>query len=102
MGDFERFNSNISYLKTVSGREQPAIDLRLDLEFNRLLRRAIAKDRQTQFLIDGSQTLDVIGMLVRDQDGRQILRGSANAGQTLPYLPEAETCIDEDARFFGL
>jgi hypothetical protein len=46
--------------------------------------------------------MDVIGMLMSDEDARQVLRGPANGGKARANLAQAEARIDEDARLIGL
>src|SRR6266436_6543354 len=96
--DVKCFDNNVAHFKTVPRREEPAVDLRLKLKFNRFLGRAIAINRNAKFLAEARQSLDVVRMLVSEQDGREVLRGPADGGQTFPDLPETESGINEDPR----
>ncbi len=49
----------------------------------------------------GHQAADVIGMLMRDEDGIQLFGVFLNGGEAGQNVALAEAGIDEDARFFG-
>ncbi len=94
--DVKRFDNNVAHFKTVPRREESAVELRLKLKFQRILCRAIAINRHAQFLAQARQSLDVVRMLVGEEDGREILRGSSDCGQSFADLPKTESRINED------
>ena len=47
------------------------------------------------------QAGDVIGMLVRNQDGVDIVERFADRRQALAQFPHAQARVDQDARIFG-
>ena len=98
----ERFHQDVPHLKRRAGAEQPARKPCVELVFDRFLGWPVAIHRDPQLFAQGHQGLHVIGMFVRDQNPGQILRGSTDAGQTLPNLAKAEPCINQHARLFGL
>lgn len=67
----------------------------LELPLNRFPCEAIGIDRYPESTAESAESLDVIGMLVGDEDTRQALWTSADAGQALTDLSGAESCIDE-------
>ena len=44
----------------------------------------------------------MVGVLVREEDGRKIFRSAANTGKTLADLARGKARIYQDARFTGL
>ena len=50
----------------------------------------VAIDRDVEFLPEGAQPMDMVGVLVGDQDARQALRLSAYRRQALTNLTQAE------------
>ena len=80
MQNLECFDDDVADLKTVSRGEKTAIQFRLHLRFDGLLRGPIAIDRHAQLLTDYGQALDMIRAFVRDEDARQIFRRAAHRG----------------------
>ena len=80
--------------------------LRVPFGFERpdgsILRAAIAKNRNMKFICEAENARDVIGMFVRDENGRKRFRRLADRGEALADLQWREARVHEDAGFAGL
>ena len=82
--------------------KQVAVELVFQLKFKRLLRRAIAVNRDIQLLRDAGEPVNMVTVFMGDQNRGEILRGTSNAGKTLADLTRTEPRINKDACFIGL
>ncbi len=78
-----------------------ALELLLELKFNRLARVAIAIDRDVQFRGEPDEAVDVVGMFVRDEDAGQPFGRATDGGKPFAGLAGAETGVDEQTGFPG-
>jgi hypothetical protein len=101
VGHGEGFDDDVAHLEGGAGLEEAAIQRRLAIDFEGFLGLAITKEGDAQFGGDDGEALGVVGMLVRQQDAGQSLRGPADAGQALTNLTTAQSRIDQDAGFIG-
>ena len=79
-----------------------AVKSTLELGLDGLLGETIAVNRDLQFGAKGAETLDMIGVLVRDEDAMETFRGAADPGEALPDLTGAEPGVHQDAGLAGL
>jgi len=93
---------NISDFEGSSSLKESRIQLRLVFELDGLQGRPIAIDGYTARLAQHPQALDMIPMLMRHQDARQIFRRAPNGGEAGPDLSETEPRINQDSCFIGL
>ena len=93
----EALDGDVTDVETPPSGEQAAIELELKGVFQRLLRGAVAEDRDAEFPVQLDQTLHVIGVFVGDE----VLRGATNGGQALADLAQAKARIDQNAGFVG-
>ena len=89
MKDFERFDGKIAQFKAVPGDEQSGVHFSLQVSFQRFLSGPVAIDGHTQFLSETGQTLDMIGMFMRDQHGVQAFGRASNSCKPFADLAEA-------------
>ena len=101
MWNTESLDYDIGHFEGSSGVEQAVIQSRFKLILERILRRAIAVNWDSQFLTQCCQSLHVVRMFVGDEDSRQILRSSPNEAKPSSDLPQTESGIDEEAGFVG-
>ena len=97
----ECFDGDVPDLEARAGGEKTRIQPPGLLILNRLLGGPIAIDGNAQLFAQSGQTLNMIGMLVRDQNAGQILRRPSNGGEAMTDLAQAEARINQDAGFFG-
>ena len=101
MRNGEGVHQQVADFKARAGLEQPAIEFCFELKFKRLLRVAVAIDRDVQFGGNAGETLDVVAVLMRNQDGGEILRHPADFLEAFSDLARAEPGVHEHAGFSG-
>lgn len=101
MRNGEGLDRDVADLKRAPGYEEAEFRLHAEDALDFLHRRAIAVNRDAQFVRQSRQAGNVVAVLVRDKDGVQILRRPADAGEALADLPQAETGIDQHPRLVG-
>ena len=99
--DGKGIHLQVADLKTRAGVEEVAVKFGFQLKLKRFLRGTVAINRNVQFGGDSDQSLDVVGMFVRDQDAGEIFRHAADVLKALADLARAEPGIHEDAGFSG-
>ena len=67
-----------------------------------VLRAAIAKNRDVKFVGEPEQSGDMVGVFVREQDGGEIFRRPADAGEAQADLARGKAGIHENAGVGGL
>ena len=67
----ERVHRYVPDLKGGAGRENPAVQIDLEVLFDGLLGETIAEDRNPEFRSESGQTLDVIRVFVSDENAMQ-------------------------------
>ena len=92
----ERVHLDVANVESVAGAEDAPVEFGLQQALQRVLGQPIAVNRNLQLRAQNRQTLNVIGMFVRDQNPVQTLRRPADAGQPLTDLPGAKTGIDKN------
>jgi hypothetical protein len=101
MWNAERIHPHIADFEAGTGAENAKIEARLQLDFDGLFRQSIAVNGNVQLGGQAEQTLNVIGMFVRDQNARQTFGAASNLQQTLADLAPAQPGINEEAGFGG-
>src|SRR6266568_445243 len=101
MRDLESLDRDIAYVKPFSSLEKPKIHPGLELVLHSLFGAAVAIDGYAQLFTQCRKALNMITVLVRNQNARQILRYAPDAGQTFSNLSKAEARINQHAGFFG-
>ncbi len=101
MRDGKGVHQQVADFKARAGLEQPAIEFRFELEFKRLLRVAVAINRDVQFGGDAGEALNVVAVLMRDQDGGEVFRHPADFLEAFADLARAEPGVHEHAGFSG-
>jgi hypothetical protein len=87
--------------KARAGVEEMAVKFGLQLKFKCFLRGAVAINRDVQFGGDSDQSLDVVGVFVRNENGGEIFRHTTDGGEPLADLARAEPGVHKDAGFIG-
>ena len=67
----------------------------------RVLGAAVAIDRNLKLVGDAEQAGDVVAVLMRDQNGREIFRRASDARQTLADLARGKSGVHQDASLGG-
>ena len=99
--DGKGVHEQVADFKARASLKQPAIEFGFELEFKRLLCVAVAIDRNVQFGGDAGETLNVVAVLMRDQDGREIFRHPADFLEAFADLARAEPGVHEHAGLAG-
>lgn len=95
-------HSDIANFKTRAVPEQPEFRRGASDTLHFLLGRAVAIDRDAQFISERGQARDVVAVFVRDQDGCEIFRCAPDAGEPLANLAPAKPGIHQHARLVRL
>ena len=96
----EAIDFNVTHTKGCSGLK--AIQARREFTpWNRGRRQASDEDRNVEQTRQSNQPADVIGMLVRDQDGVELFGIFFDGGEAGQNVAPAQAGVDKDARFFG-
>ena len=93
MGHTEGVHCQISDFKRCAGGKEPEIEPHFKLAGNCLAGEAIAIDRNLQPGSQADESLDMIGMLVRDQNAMEVFRCPPNIQQPLADLASAQARI---------
>ena len=99
--DGEGVHQQVADFKARAGFEQPAIEFCFELEFKRLLRGAVAINRDVQFGGDADEALNVVAVFVRDEDGGEFFRHPADFLEAFADLARAEPGVHEHAGLAG-
>jgi len=117
--DGKGFDEHVGDLKARAGGEQLPVDFgfervgRFEREVGFLapfvfecpdgcvLSLAIAIDGDLKFIGESEQSCDVVGMFVGDQNGGEIFRCFANAGETHSDLARGKSGVNQDAAIFS-
>ena len=123
VGNLKSFNHQVVQFKMVAGLEQPPVNLRFQIRrvfritgrgiffagqfgFERpdggVLGVAIAIDGNLKFIGEAEHAGDVVAVFVGDENGGQLFRGAAEAGQALADLARGKPGIHQHARLGGL
>ena len=94
-------HEQVADFKARTGVEELAVEFGLQLKFKRLLRRAVAINRDVQFGGDAGEALNVVAVLMRDQNGGEIFRHPADFLEAFADLARAEPGVHEHAGFIG-
>lgn len=97
----ERLDREVADFKARAGGEQPEFGAHAGDTFDFVLGGAIAVNGQVQFVRESFQAGDVITVLMGDENGREIFRRAADAGQALADLSHAESRVHQHARLAG-
>lgn len=97
----ERIDPHVADVETLACFEHAALETDLQRPFDLIPGFTIAIDGDVELVGDAAESLDVIAMFVSDEDGGEIFRRAADAGQPLAYLAGAQSGIDEDTHFVG-
>jgi hypothetical protein len=100
--DTERLDRDVADLEARARGEELAGQPRLKLILDCFLSRSVAIDGNAQFLAQRGQAVHVVGMLVGDEYCGQVLRRTANSGEALANLAQAETRVNKYAGLCGL
>ena len=113
----KRLDADVANLKTLAGLEQLPVDFGFECvggfeskvgflapfvfesPDRRVLGVAVAKNRDVKFVGEAEQTGDVVGVLVRYQNGREIFRGAADGSEALADLARGKSGVHEDTGF---
>ena len=90
---------HVANLKTRTGGEDAGIEFCFERVFGGFERGAVAVNRNFQFRGDAVESLDMVGMFVRDQNAGQTFRRAPDARKPLADLARAQPSVNEDARF---
>ncbi len=85
-----------------AGFKQVAVEFGLQLKFKRLLRSAVAINRNVQFLRNTGEPVNVVAVLVSDEDGGEVFRRASDTGEALPDLARTEPGVHQNAGFISL
>src|SRR5258708_24516450 len=78
------------------------VELGFEAEFKRVLRGAVAINRDVQFRCDANEAGDVVAVFMGDQDGGEIFGCAAQGGEALADLARGKPGVHEDAGLGGL
>src|SRR6267143_6098955 len=102
MRDAKGVDDYVARFKCCSRRENVEIEFELQRQFNGFFGQAIAIDRNIQSSGQARETLNVVGMLVRNEDSSEVFDGPPNREQAAANLAAAQAGVDEQARLLGL
>ena len=97
----KRVHEQVADFKARAGVEEMAVEFGLQLKFKRLLRGAVAINRDVQLGGNAGQSLNVVAVFMRDQDGGEVFRHPTDGGEALANLARAEPGVHEHAGFIG-
>jgi len=94
-------HQQVADFKARAGVKEVAGKFGLQLKFKCFFRGTVAINRDVQFGGDADQSLDVVGVFVRNENGSEIFRHPTDGGEPLADLARAEPGVHEDADFIG-
>jgi hypothetical protein len=97
--DVEGLDEDIADFEALAGFEEAAIEAASERAFRFFLGGAIAVDGDVEFAGDPDEALDVVAVFVGDEDGVEVLRGSADGRESLSDLAGAQAGVDENPGF---
>jgi hypothetical protein len=97
----ESVYEQIGDFKTGAGVKEPAVEMSFEDTLKFIFGGAVAVNRDVQLGGDASESLNVVGVLMGDENGGEVFRRAPNAGEALPNLAWAEPGVHEDAGFGG-
>ncbi len=95
----EGVDAHIVDIEAGARAEDIATDRRIDCEFDRFFSQAIAINRHVQLCGEHGQSLNVIMVLVRNENAREIFWRAADRQQAISDLPRAQAGVNEQPRF---
>ena len=95
----EGFDVDVPHLEAGAGGKEMAGQAGLKLVFDGVQRGAVAVNGNVEFLAQGRQALDVVGVFVGDENPRELFRRPADGGESLADLAQAESGVNEQAGF---
>ena len=99
----EGIDAHASHLEGRARAEEPELETRsLELQFDGFLGQAIAVDGYVQLRGEHAESLNVIGMFVRDENSAQVFRRSSDPQQSLTDLARAQAGVDEQTNAVAL
>jgi len=99
--DGKGVHQQVADFKARAGVEEVAVKFGLQLKFKRFLRGTVAINRDVQFGGDSDQSLDVVGVFVRNENGGEIFRHPTDGGEPLADLARTEPGVHKYPRLSG-
>ena len=99
----EGIDAHASHLEGRARAEETELEARsLELLLDGFLGQAVAVDGDVQLRGEHAESLDVVGMFVRDENSAQVFRCPSDPQQSLTDLAGAQTSVDEQTNAVAL